>query len=76
VLRRTYRGKSEHQTVNVEMARETQSDTARDVMRLARRGPGGLVDAATYTGLVVTARLAQRLSRDDTWERDESSRER
>jgi glycosyltransferase involved in cell wall biosynthesis len=76
VLRRTYRGKAEHQTVNTDTARETQGDTARDVMRLARRGPAGLVDAATYTGLVVTARLAQRLSRDDTWERDESSRER
>jgi glycosyltransferase involved in cell wall biosynthesis len=76
VLRRTYRGKSEHRTVNAHIARETQGDTARDVMRLARSGPGGLVDAAAYTGLVVTARLAQRLSRDGTWERDESSRER
>jgi glycosyltransferase involved in cell wall biosynthesis len=76
VLRRTYRGKSEHRTVNADTARETAGDTARDVVRLARSGPGGLVDAATYTGLVVTARLAHRLSRGDAWERDESSRER
>jgi glycosyltransferase involved in cell wall biosynthesis len=76
VLRRTYRGKSEHQTMNVGLARETQNDTARDVMRLARRSPAGLVDAATYTGMVVTARIAHRLSTNDSWERDESSRER
>jgi hypothetical protein len=74
VLRRTYRGKAEHHTVNADTARETSHDTARDVLTLARRGPSGLADAVAYTGLVVTARVASRLGRGRTWERDESSR--
>jgi hypothetical protein len=41
---------------------------------LARSGPSGLVDATVYTGLVVAARIVQRLARTDTWERDNSSR--
>jgi glycosyltransferase involved in cell wall biosynthesis len=75
VLRRTYRGKSEFHEAADGAARETAHDTASDVRALARRGPSGLVDAATYTGMVVTARVASKLARRRTgWERDNSSR--
>jgi hypothetical protein len=74
VLRRTYRGKAEHHAAQPGTAYETSGRTARDVGRLARGGPSGLVDATVYTGLVVAARIAQRLARTDTWERDDSSR--
>jgi hypothetical protein len=76
VLRRTYRGKAEHQSSGAHTAYETQGRTARDVARLARSGPAGLIDATVYTGLVVAARILQRLSGTATWERDESSRSR
>jgi hypothetical protein len=76
VLRRTYRGKAEHQSSNAQTAYETQHRTARDVARLARSGPAGLLDATVYTGLVVAARILQRLAGTATWERDESSRSR
>jgi len=74
VLRRTYRGKAEHHATQPGTAYETSGRTARDVGRLARSGPSGLVDATVYTGLVVAARIAQRLARTERWERDESSR--
>lgn len=74
VLRRTYRGKAEHRVTQPGTAYETSGRTARDVARLARSGPSGLVDATVYTGLVVAARLARRMARTDTWERDDSSR--
>jgi hypothetical protein len=74
VLRRTYRGKAEHHASQAGTAYETSGRTARDVGRLARSGPGGLLDATVYTGFVVTARIAQRLRRNNTWERDNSSR--
>jgi hypothetical protein len=71
VLQRTYRGKAEQ----ADTARDTAPGTARDVGRLARSGPGGLVDATTYAGLVVAARLAYRIPRQrQTWERDDTSR--
>jgi glycosyltransferase involved in cell wall biosynthesis len=77
VLRRSYRGKAEHLTAHPDTARDTASDTARDVGRLARSGAGGFVDAATYTGLVVAARVANRVPRQHrSWERDDSSRRR
>ena len=77
VLRRTYRGKAEHHAVNADSARETASDTARDVGRLARSGPAGLVDAAAYTGLVVAARVSSRIVQQRRhWERDDTSRMR
>ncbi len=76
VLRRTYRGKAEHQVRNPGTAHDTASTTARDVRRLARRGPVGLLDALVYTSLVALARVLQRLSRNESWERDDSSRER
>jgi glycosyltransferase involved in cell wall biosynthesis len=75
VLRRTYRGKAEHHATRPGTAYETSGRTARDVGRLARSGPSGLVDATVYTGLVVAARIAQRMARTDTWERDDSSRQ-
>jgi hypothetical protein len=75
VLRRTYRGKAEHRTSRAGAARGTGPDTARDVGRLARSSPAGLVDAATYTGLVVAARVGYRVPRPRrSWERDDSSR--
>jgi glycosyltransferase involved in cell wall biosynthesis len=74
VLRRTYRGKAEHHATRPGTAYETSGATARDVGRLARSGPAGLVDATVYTGLVVAARIARRLARNDKWERDDSSR--
>jgi glycosyltransferase involved in cell wall biosynthesis len=78
VLRRSYRGKAEHHTAHPDTARDTAPDTARDVGRLARSGPGGFVDAATYTGLVVAARVANGVSTvgRQSWERDDSSRRR
>jgi glycosyltransferase involved in cell wall biosynthesis len=74
VLRRTYRGKAEHHATQPGTAYETSGRTARDVGRLARSGPSGLVDATVYTGLVVAARVLQRLARTERWERDDSSR--
>ncbi|GAA5183002.1 hypothetical protein GCM10023322_21210 [Rugosimonospora acidiphila] len=76
VLRRTYRGKAEHQASNPDTAHETSGRTARDVRLLARSGFSGLVDATVYTGFVVTARVLRRLARNDSWERDDSSRAR
>jgi glycosyltransferase involved in cell wall biosynthesis len=74
VLRRTYRGKAGHHAEHPAIARETSGRTARDVGRLARTGPSGLVGASVYTGLVVAARILQRLAPTEAWERDESSR--
>jgi glycosyltransferase involved in cell wall biosynthesis len=52
--------------------------TVRDLLRLARRGPGELVDACVYASMVVAARvLARRRRRRRAvvrWERDESAR--
>ncbi|WP_186315647.1 glycosyltransferase [Catellatospora sichuanensis] len=75
ILRRTYRGKSEFHAA-APTARETAGDTARDIRKLAFGSTTGLVDAATYSGLVVTARLASRLAprQRNGWERDASSR--
>ncbi|GIH12937.1 glycosyltransferase [Rugosimonospora africana] len=74
VLRRTYRGKAEHHSINPDTAYETSGGTARDLVRLARSGPSGFLDATVYLGLVLTARILFRLSRDGSWERDDSSR--
>ncbi|NUR30275.1 MAG: glycosyltransferase [Catenulispora sp.] len=74
VLRRTYRGKAEHHRANAATARETSGGAARDVLKLVRQGPRGAMDAATYAGLVVTARLAYRADRNASWERDDSTR--
>ncbi|GAB4047208.1 hypothetical protein GCM10028775_06100 [Catellatospora paridis] len=75
ILRRTYRGKSEFHA-SAPAARETAGDTARDIRKLAFGSPTGLVDAAAYSGLVVTARLVSRLAprQRNGWERDASSR--
>jgi glycosyltransferase involved in cell wall biosynthesis len=75
VLRRTYRGKAEHHSRNPDTAYETSGGTARDLVRLARSGPSGFVDATVYLGLVLTARILFRLNRrGGSWERDDSSR--
>jgi glycosyltransferase involved in cell wall biosynthesis len=76
VLRRTYRGKAEHRSRNPGTAYETAGGTLRDLGRLARSGPSGLIDATVYLGFVVSARILQRLARNDSWERDDSSRAR
>jgi hypothetical protein len=76
VLRRTYRGKAEHRASNPGTAYETSGATTRDLRRLARSGPSGLVDATVYIGLVFTARILHLLAGTDSWERDESSRAR
>jgi hypothetical protein len=45
----------------------------RDVLRLCRSVPG-LLDAATYAFVAVSARVYIALGRSARWERDESSR--
>lgn len=74
VLRRTYRGKAEHHSRNPDTAYETSGGTARDLVRLARSGPSGFVDAAVYLALVLAARILFRLNGGGSWERDDSSR--
>ena len=74
-FRRVFRG-------NRAMASDTATSrpgtkaTVRDLLRLARRGPAQLVDAAVYASVVVVARaLAWRHQRaSGHWERDETSR--
>jgi glycosyltransferase involved in cell wall biosynthesis len=74
-FRRVFRG-------NRAMARHTATDgpgtadTLRDLVRLARRGPAELVDAAVYGSVVLAARALAWRHRwsSDHWERDESSR--
>ena len=76
VLSRTYRGKAEHHRRGRQEARETSSQTMRDLRRLARQGPDALVDAAVYTTMAAVGRLWSRARRRTGWERDESSRQR
>lgn len=56
--------------------RSLTAGTVRDLVRLARRGPGELVDALVYASMVVFARvIAGRPARaPHRWERDETTR--
>jgi glycosyltransferase involved in cell wall biosynthesis len=81
LLRRTYRGKAETAPDLDGRARETMPSTLRDLGRLAAAGPGGALDAATYSAFAAGARLslavAQAAGGQPTgvrWERDDSSR--
>jgi glycosyltransferase involved in cell wall biosynthesis len=82
VRRRAYRGAAENRMAteqrdvkNRRGARSTSTtpSTMRDVLRLCRSVPG-LLDAATYAFVAVSARVYIALGRSAGWERDESSR--
>jgi hypothetical protein len=82
VRRRAYRGAAENRMAteqrdvkNRRGARSTSTtpSTMRDVLRLCRSVPG-LLDAATYAFVAVSARVYIALGRSARWERDESSR--
>jgi glycosyltransferase involved in cell wall biosynthesis len=76
ILRRTQQGKSENQ--NLQNSPTTQSDTtsstARDLARLASAGPFKAIDAITYAGFAILARLTLLIATPTQWERDNSSR--
>jgi glycosyltransferase involved in cell wall biosynthesis len=73
--RRTFRGKRAMKERGP-MDRPGTRATVRDLLRLARRGPGQFVDASVYAAVVTVARaLAWRHSRVScVWERDDTSR--
>lgn len=73
-FRRTFRGNRAMKAMPTD--RPGTGATIRDLLRLARRGPTQLLDAAVYAAVVVWARcLAWRhTSSSGAWERDESSR--
>ena len=82
VMRRAYRGAAENRvTAKRQHVRDrrgalstsTTKSTMRDVFRLCR-SLTGLLDAATYTFVAVSARAYIALGRPARWERDESSR--
>jgi glycosyltransferase involved in cell wall biosynthesis len=73
-LRRVVRGNRSLRGLLAD-GRPGTAGTARDLLRLARRGPTELVDAAVYASMVVAARvLARRRVRAPRWERDETTR--
>jgi glycosyltransferase involved in cell wall biosynthesis len=77
VLRRTYRGKAETAGVDPhDRAHETTVSTLQQLRRVAAAGPRAALDAATYAGFAVGARLAlsSPLRGGGRWERDDSSR--
>jgi glycosyltransferase involved in cell wall biosynthesis len=82
VMRRAYRGAAENRVATeqpdtqdrrVARSASTTPTTLRDVLRLCRSVPG-VVDAATYAFVAVSARVYIALGRSARWERDESSR--
>lgn len=75
-LRRVYRGNRAAVRPVAAVDRPGTRDTVRDLVRLARRGKGELVDAVVYASAVLAARaLSWRHGRSEGhWERDESSR--
>jgi glycosyltransferase involved in cell wall biosynthesis len=82
VMRRAYRGATENRVATeqpdgddrrVARSASTTPTTLRDVLRLCRSVPG-VVDAATYAFVAVSARVYIALGRSARWERDESSR--
>ena len=75
ILRRTYRGNAELGGREPGSGPPTTTrDTVRDILDLARSGPGPAVDALAYSALAVGGRLVTRFGRSGPWERDESSR--
>lgn len=74
-LRRVYRGNRALPGATPD-DRPGTSGTACDLLRLARRGPSELVDAAVYATLVTAARvLSFRYARSSSrWERDHTTR--
>jgi hypothetical protein len=81
LLRRTYRGKAEKGPDPDGRAPRTTSSTLRDLGRLAAAGPGGALDAATYSAFAAGARLSLAVAHaagepraGSSWERDDSSR--
>jgi glycosyltransferase involved in cell wall biosynthesis len=84
VLRRTYKGKTEHCTESRldERAKTITAEALADLRRHALRGPRAALDAATYAGFATVARLALRVASSGSataggagWERDDSSRD-
>ncbi|WP_080628206.1 glycosyltransferase [Mycolicibacterium smegmatis] len=79
VMRRAYRGAAEsmgtssHSASAPTASNPTTAGTMRDVLRLCRT-PSGIIDAATYALVAITARIYVTLGRTTVWERDESSR--
>ena len=86
VMRRAYRGAAENRVAterrdvqdrrgarSTSITPSTTLSTMRDVFRLCRSVPG-ILDAATYTFVAVSARAYIALGRSARWERDESSR--
>jgi glycosyltransferase involved in cell wall biosynthesis len=82
VMRRAYRGAAENRVAADQghaqhrrgvLSTSTTKSTMRDVFRLCRSLPG-ILDAATYTFVAVSARVYIALGRSARWERDESSR--
>jgi glycosyltransferase involved in cell wall biosynthesis len=82
VRRRAHRGAAEHRVSTeqpdwpdgrVAGSSSTARSTLRDVVRLCRSVPG-VLDAATYAFVAVSARIYNVLGPAARWERDESSR--
>jgi glycosyltransferase involved in cell wall biosynthesis len=81
VRRRAYRGVVENRAAADESKRQerrsyrpaTTASTVRDMLRLCRSLPG-VLDAATYAFVAVSARLYNAFGATARWERDESSR--
>jgi glycosyltransferase involved in cell wall biosynthesis len=82
VLRRTYRGKAEHEPPpgGDKRAEQITSSALGDLRRLAASGPAAALDATTYAAFAGVARLALALTMaggsgpHGGWERDNSSR--
>jgi glycosyltransferase involved in cell wall biosynthesis len=75
VMRRAYRGKAENRSGElVDGAAATTGSTVRDLLRLGGGSVAGMLDAATYAFVAVSARAYIAVGRSTRWERDDSSR--
>ena len=81
VLRRVYRGKTDGDAADAEVrTSETTRSAVSDLRRLAGAGPRPAMDALTYAGMAIIARLMLRLAPGagragaHRWERDHSTR--
>jgi glycosyltransferase involved in cell wall biosynthesis len=73
ILRRTYQGNTENQSLPGDSASTTPS-TLRELVKAASAGPLTALDATVYLGVAAAARLTLAVAAPPTWSRDESSR--
>ena len=73
ILRRAYHGNFENQKC-VDSPASTTSFTLQTLAVSLRANPGTALDALTYAGFTVAARVTLKIAPPRKWERDESSR--